>query len=439
MRRARPFAPLCLVLLAALVACAGGRPPATAGPPPTSVAPVPVPGSSPRLVRPAADPSETLLVLVSIDGWRWDYQEKAPVPNLRALIERGVQAEGLIPGFPSKTIPNHYSLVTGLYPGHHGMVANTIRDPGTGRVFRRADPTAVSDPSWWGGDPFWNTAQRAGRTAATMFWPGSEAPVGGMQPRYWRTFDDRVPAADRVDQVLEWLELPPAQRPSFLTLYLDQVDLQGHWYGPESPQVRAAIAAADEQLGRLVAGLHQRNLLERTNLVVVSDHGMAPTSVRRTIFVDDYVPLADIEIADINPTIGVTPVAGKMDAVYRALALAHPRLDVFKREDTPLHWYFRGQPRVPPITGVAEEGWVVMRRADYVEYWKRSPDGGQHGYDPGVRSMRGLFVAAGPAFKVGRRVPAFENVDVYDVLAAVMGVEPSPNDGDPAIARSLLR
>lgn len=437
MRRAWRFAPLS-VLLAVLAACGAGRPPASTSGVGTPATPATAAIRPPGPAQPAA-PADALLILVSIDGWRWDYQQKAPVPNLQSVIERGVQAEGLIPSFPSKTIPNHYTLVTGLYPGHHGMVANTIRDPRTGRVFRRTDPAAVMDPSWWGGDPFWNTAQRAGRTAATMFWPGSEAPVGGMQPRYWRAFDDRVPAADRVDQVLAWLDLPPAQRPSFLTLYLDQVDQQGHWYGPESAQVRAAIVAADEQLGRLVAGLRARGLLERTNLVVVSDHGMAPTSVQRTIFVDDYVSLADIEIADINPTLGVTPVPGRMEAVYQALALAHPRLDIFKREDTPLHWYFRGQPRVPPITGVADEGWVVMRRADYVEYWKRSPEGGQHGYDPGVHSMRGLFVAAGPAFKAGRRVPAFENVDVYDVLAAVMGVEPSPNDGDPEVARSLLR
>jgi predicted AlkP superfamily pyrophosphatase or phosphodiesterase len=384
-------------------------------------------------------PADTLLILVSIDGWRWDYQQKAPVPHLQAVIDRGVQAEGLIPGYPSKTIPNHYSIATGLYPGHHGMIANVIRDPATGRVFRRTDRAAVTDPMWWGGDPFWNTVQRAGRIAATMFWPGSEAPVGGGQPRLWREFDSRVPAAARVDQVLAWLDLPLQDRPSFVTLYLDQVDELGHWYGPESPQVRQAILDADVQLGRLVDGLVQRGLFERTNLVVLSDHGMAPTSARQTIFVDDYVSLADVEIVDINPTLGVVPAPGKADAVYRALSLAHPRLDVFKRDDTPLHWYFRGQPRVPPITGVADEGWVVIRRADYVEYWKRSPEGGQHGYDPGVRSMRGLFVAAGPAFKAGRRVPAFENVDVYNVLAAAMGVEPSPNDGDPEVARSVLR
>ena len=242
-----------------------------------------------------------LTILVSIDGWRWDYDTKAPSPHLRALIARGVRAEALIPGYPSKTVPSHYSMATGLYPGHHGMIANVIRDPATGRIFRRTDRAAVSDPMWWGGEPIWNTAQRQGLTAATMFWPGSEAKVGGMQPRYWREFDETVPAAARVDQVLAWLDLPAAQRPSLVTLYFDEVDRMGHWYGPDSTQVRDAIVRTDAQIGRLVEGLSARGLIGRANIVVVSDHGMAPTAQRQTIFVDDYVSLDDIEIADINP------------------------------------------------------------------------------------------------------------------------------------------
>src|SRR5918993_1295875 len=177
-----------------------------------------------QIAAPAARP---LLILISLDGWRWDYDTKAPTPTLRALIARGVRAEGLIPAFPSKTVPNHYSIATGLYPGHHGMVANVIRDPQTGRLFERTNRAEVEDPMWWGGDPIWNTAQRAGFIAATMFWPGSEARVGGMQPRYWREFDDFLPGTDRVQQVLAWLDLPPSERPHFITLYLNDVDTMG--------------------------------------------------------------------------------------------------------------------------------------------------------------------------------------------------------------------
>jgi predicted AlkP superfamily pyrophosphatase or phosphodiesterase len=384
-------------------------------------------------------PAAPLTVLVSFDGWRWDYDTKAPAPALRALMARGVRAEGLIPAYPSKTVPNHYSIVTGLYPGHHGMIANVIRDPGTGLVFRRTDRAEVANAMWWGGEPIWNAAQRQGLIAATMFWPGSEAPVGGMRPRYWREFDETVPAAARVDQVLEWLDRPTAERPSLVTLYLDEVDRMGHWYGPDSTQVRDAIVRADAQLGRLVEALAARGQLDRTNLVVVSDHGMAPTTQRQTIFVDDYQSLNDIEIADINPTLGVIPKPERVEAVYQTLANAHPRLTMYRAAETPESWHLRGQARVPPITGVADEGWVVLRRADFADYWHRSPTGGQHGYDPDVKNMRGLFVAAGPAFKAGAVVPAMENVNVYRAVALALGIEPRDTDADPAEVAALMR
>jgi predicted AlkP superfamily pyrophosphatase or phosphodiesterase len=387
--------------------------------------------------RPAAAP--TLTILVSFDGWRWDYDTKAPAPALRALMARGVRAEGLVPAYPSKTVPNHYTMATGLYPGHHGMIANVIRDPGTGRTFRRTDRAEVTNPMWWGGEPIWNAAQRQGLLAATMFWPGSEAPVGGMQPRYWREFDGAVPADARVDQVLAWLDKPKAERPSLVTLYLDEVDLMGHWYGPDSTQLQDAIRHTDAELDRLVKGLASRGLLDGANLIVVSDHGMAPTTERQTIFVDDYVSLDDIEIADINPTLGVIPKAGRTDAVYGALAHAHPRLSMYRAADTPESWHLRGQPRVPPITGVADEGWVVLRRSDFAEYWHRSPTGGQHGYDPSVASMRGIFVAAGPAFRSGATVPAMENVNVYRAVALALGIEPRDTDADPAEVAALMR
>jgi predicted AlkP superfamily pyrophosphatase or phosphodiesterase len=387
----------------------------------------------------ASDPPQPLLLLVSFDGWRWDYDTKAPAPNVRALMSRGVRAEGLIPAHPSKTVPNHYSIATGLYPGHHGMIANIIRDPATGRLFERTNRAAVEDPMWWGGDPIWNTVQRAGLIAATMFWVGSEAPVGGMRPRYWREFDERVPGEKRVEQVLAWLDLPAPERPTFITLYFDLVDTMGHWYGPDSSQVRDAIVRTDAQFGSLIDGLRSRARLDTANIVIVSDHGMASTTRARTIVVDDYVPIGDIEIADINPTLGVTPRAGKEEQVFRVLVNAHAHLRMYRREETPPHWHFRNQPRVPPITGVADEGWVVLRRSNIDEYWKRSPNGGQHGYDPMVMSMRGIFAAAGPAFRQRTTVAAFENVHVYNALAMVLGVMPSRNDGNPAVARALLR
>jgi predicted AlkP superfamily pyrophosphatase or phosphodiesterase len=316
-----------------------------------------------------------------------------------------------------------------------------MRDAATGRTFAPAKPEEVRDPMWWGGEPIWVTVQRGGQTAASMFWPGSEAPIDGILPRYTKAYDSDFPAGERVDQVLEWLDLPPADRPSFITLYFSDTDDAGHDDGPDSPAVRDAITRTDGHLGRLLNGLDARGLIDRVNVVVVSDHGMAAVSTDRVVVLDDYVSLDDVDIADLNPTVGLFPKPGKEDAVYRALVGAHPRLQVYQRESTPERWHYRKHPRIPPVIGVVDEGWQILprRTLEDMRAGRTPPAGGQHGYDPGIMSMRGIFVAAGPSFKAGVTVPAFENVNVYDALARVLGVTPSANDGDPTVARSLLR
>lgn len=388
-----------------------------------------------------AGPVAPTVILISFDGWRWDYDTKAPAPNLRSLIARGVRAENLVPSFPSKTFPNHYTIVTGLYPGHHGIVGNAIRDPETGRTFTRTAPRELRDPMWWGGEPIWVTAERQGQPTASMFWVGTEAPIRGIQPRYWHPYDDSYPPNARVDQVLRWLDLPARERPTFITLYFSDVDSAGHEKGPESAAVREAIRRADGYLGRLVRGLDRRGLTSAINIVVVSDHGMAPVDATRVVVLDDYIALEDVDVVDLNPTVGLFPRRGREEAVYGALAGAHPRLSMYRRAQTPEQWHYRDHPRIPPIVGVADEGWQVLRRSTLAAMKARGLRGGsgQHGYDPMLMSMRGIFVAAGPAFRRGVTVPALENVHIYNALAQILGITPAKNDGDIAVARSLLR
>jgi len=390
--------------------------------------------------RGAGDLAPTV-ILISFDGWRWDYDLKAPAPNLRGLMARGVRADSLIPTFPSKTFPNHYTIVTGLYPEHHGIVANVIRDPQTGRTFRMTDPREVRDPLWWGGEPIWVTAARQRQPTAAMFWVGSEAPIAGIQPRYWKRYDERYPANARVDEVLRWLDRPVAERPTLITLYFEDIDTAGHADGPDSVAVRETVQRADGYLGRLLRGLERRGLTDAVNLVVVSDHGMASVDPSRVVVLDDYVSLDDVEVVDINPTLGLFPRPGKEDAVYRALSKAHPRLSVYRKAQTPERWRYRDHPRIPPIVGVVDEGWQITLRSTIADVaaGRARPLGGQHGYDPMLMSMRGIFVAAGPAFKRGATVPAFENVHIYNALARILRLTPAENDGDPRVARSLLR
>ncbi len=381
------------------------------------------------------------LILLSFDGWRWDYARKAPTPHLHRLMARGVRAERLIPSFPSKTFPNHYTIVTGLYPGHHGIVANTMYDPATQRWFSLDNREAVGDARWWGGEPIWLTVQRQGWRAATLFWPGSEAPIGNLRPHDWSLYDASLSNTARVDRILSWLDRPTTERPTFITGYFSDADEAGHHYGPESPELREAVQRLDVVLGRLIDGIAARGLTERVNLVITSDHGMSETSVNRVIvideYLDDYLRAGSVEIIDLDPTISLAPRGVGVDEVYRRLAGAHPHLRVYRKEDSPAHWRYRDHPRIPAIVGVADDGWSIKRRP--VDAEVRRTVGGAHGYDPEVRSMHGLFVASGPSFRRGAVVPPFENVHVYHALATALRVPPARNDGDPAIARRLLR
>jgi predicted AlkP superfamily pyrophosphatase or phosphodiesterase len=176
----------------------------------------------------AARVPASTVILISFDGWRWDYLDRYEAPHLRALAARGVRAEGLIPAFPSVTYPNHYTLVTGLYPDHHGVVANSMVDPAIGADRFTMSSATARDPSWWGGEPIWTTVIKRGGRSASMFWPGSEA----NPPTYWLPYDGAMPNSARVARVLEWLRLPDAARPSFVTLYFSDVDSAGHRYGP---------------------------------------------------------------------------------------------------------------------------------------------------------------------------------------------------------------
>ncbi len=386
--------------------------------------------------EPDEDASGTATILVSLDGFRWDYPDLYRPPVLTMLADSGVRAEALIPVFPTMTFPNHYTIVTGLYPAKHGIVANRFYDPEHDAMFSYRDMASMEQTHWWKGEPIWITAERQGRKAAAFFWVGSDMPIHGVRPTYWYAYDGTIPGNTRVDQVLDWIDLPERERPDLITLYFDLVDDVAHSFGPESPQTAAAVAEADSLLGRLVDGLRSRGILDEVNIIVVSDHGQVERSPDRVIFLDDYLTAEDARIVDASPMVQLLPTGLSTRSLFDRLHGVHPALKVFLREDLPEKWHLRGTDRVTPVVAVLDEGWSIGRRD---RFEPKRFQGGNHGYDNELRSMHGILIARGPAFETGMVVPPVQNIHVYELLADILNIEPAPNDGSLAATRSLRK
>jgi predicted AlkP superfamily pyrophosphatase or phosphodiesterase len=381
---------------------------------------------------PAPPARPATVLLVSIDGLRADAVGRGEMPNLDALAAEGVRAEWMNPSYPSLTFPNHYTLVTGLRPDHHGVVHNTMWAPALGD-FRTRDREAVGDGRWWSGaDPLWVSAERAGLRTATMFWPGSEAEIDGVRPNDWRPYDKQVDAGQRVAQVLAWLDRPRAQRPRLVTLYFDQVDSAEHGFGPGSTQAHGARVLVDGALGTLRDGLAARGLLDSIDLVVVSDHGFAEAPPGQYIAVEDMAAADVARNISTGQVVGFAPLPGHGAQAEARLLGRHEHYRCWRKGELPPRWHYGANPRIPPIVCQMDEGWNAATRERLAKAGSQPLDHGSHGYDPALPSMRATFVARGPDFRSGLRLPPFDNVDVYPLLARLLGIRPEPNDGDIA-------
>lgn len=386
-------------------------------------------------VQEHADAGPTV-VLISVDGFRADYMDLYKPPNLNRLAADGVRAEYLEPVFPTKTFPNHYTLVTGQFPARHGIISNSMYDPEFRSNFSLGNRSAVSNGRWWGGEPLWVTVQKHGRTSAAYFWPGSEAEIQGYRPTHWIPYDAAMPHAARVDSVLAALQRTP--RPALVTLYFSTVDTQGHRYGPESDAVRAAVAEVDRHIGQLVHRLEEINLLNAVNLVVVSDHGMAETSNDRLLALDEFVPMDQVYIVELGPVAMLNVKAsGNLERILGDLKRMS-NVTWYTKEEIPPALEFRNHRRIPDLVGIAAEGWRVERSVQ-VRGNPPSRIGGTHGYEPSVESMRALFIARGPAFRRGFESEGFAIIHVYELLCEVLDVTPAENDGDLTAVQHLLK
>jgi predicted AlkP superfamily pyrophosphatase or phosphodiesterase len=389
--------------------------------------------SPPRAAIPAAAARrEPVTILISIDGLRPDYLRRGVTPNLRALAAEGVQAE-VRPSFPTKTFPNHYTIVTGLRPDRHGIVDNNMADPARPDVtFSLGNATQALDPFWWdGAEPLWVTAEKAGIRTATMFWPGSEVAIQGTRPSTWMRFDQNITGAQRVETVMDWMRRPAANRPHFITLYFDTVDTAGHEHGPDASETNASLAEVDARIGDLIAGL--KALSQPANLVILSDHGMSATSPERAVPLQSLVDPAKVKILVDGPYVALQPVAGAEAEVWASLSKPRPHVTCWRKQDIPERFHYGSHPRVPPFFCLAESGWSITNPAREPRF------GGAHGYDNRSPEMKTVFIASGPSIAKGALLPAFDNIHVYPLLARLIGVAPRPSDGDSAVLASALR
>lgn len=394
-------------------------------------------------------------LLISLDGFRADFLTRNLTPTLNSFIRSGVSPKYMTPAFPSLTFPNHFTLVTGLHPESHGVVGNTFWDPSISKEFYYTDPDRSMQPEWWNAEPLWLTAERAGVPSAIHMWPGSEAHIGKLEPAYVDAFNGHERLDRKVDRIFSWLDLPGVDdegadvktpRPQFIAAYVPNVDQDGHKYGPNSTSIRSTIKEVDVMLASIFHGIDERNLTDIVNIIVVSDHGMATTSINRLIQLEDLIDTNLIEHTDGWPLYGLRPYDHSEPHLLKLYNEIFAKskskeyqesFDVYLRDhNMPPRYHFTQNPRIAPLWIVPRTGWAIVTKDEFdIVHGKQNhlvyTPKGLHGYDYEHPLMRAIFVARGPAFPHprGSRVDCFQSIEVYNIVCDSLGVEPRPNNG----------
>jgi ectonucleotide pyrophosphatase/phosphodiesterase family protein 5 len=386
----------------------------------------------------AAAQEKQCTILISFDGFRWDYLDRQLTPTIDSLWRQGVRAASLEPVYPSKTFPNHLAIVTGMYPEHHGIIQNDFWDRPAGRRYKISDTVEVRDSRWYRGEAIWETAKKNGKVSASYFWPGSEISQKDRHPDYFERYDQNRPYKERVNGVLQWLSLPAAKRPDVITLYFDATDTQGHKYGPDSPEVNAAIAQLDSMVALLISGLNRLKLNAAANIILVSDHGMTEIDISRTIVIDEMLSGEKYTTQWTGPTMLLESLNGRDREIADILKRTLKHATVYLKKDVPEYFHFSKNEHITPVIIAADLGWTLVPTAvsikDSASYGK-----GNHGYDSREMDMHGYFVASGPAFKKSAKVGMLRNIDIYPLICHVLNIAPnSAADGRLEQIKSVL-
>ena len=385
------------------------------------------------------------LILVSLDGFRWDYlkfNNSVLTPNLHFISKTGVEAKFVRSAFTTTTYPNHYTMVTGLYPETHGIVSNYMYDP----KFKTRFDMKTTDPRWWKAEPLWITNQKQGKISGVVYWPGYHVKIRGHLP----LLSVDTPSANtdignttgriysykkRVDTVLRWLGRK--RPPNFIALYFEEPDESGHKFGPESTKLWEVIKMVDETIGYLVKRINDQNLLECVNLIVTSDHGMTKISSKRQIYLDKHVDPSSYDIWDASTNFMINPHRGKLHYVYKSLKKV-PHLNAYYTRDIPNTFHYKNNRRLTRIYAMPHLGWTINTTKAHLRF-SGNWEGGNHGFSNQEKDMHALFVARGPAFKTGYKADAFDNIDLYSLLCRILGVTPRPNNGTLQVTKCMLK
>lgn len=370
----------------------------------------------------ADDKEKHYTVIVSLDGCRWDYPDMYDTPHFDRIAEKGVKAI-MTPSFPSKTFPNHYTLATGLVPDHHGIVANSFWDLKKNMQYTMGNPETRNNPVYYLGEPIWVTAQKQGLKTGNIYWVGSDIPIMNMYPTYYKIYAQtpRLTFAERVQGVIDFLNLPESERPRLIMAYFEEPDHSGHAYGPHAKETRKAIEELDKYIGQLWEGIQQLPIGKQVNLIVTSDHGMTTISPDRTISVKQYVKNEWYNKVDGNLPGLIYTKPEYRDSVYNALK-AVPHMRVWKKENMPAYLNYGTSERIGDIVVLPDLGWLFTDEPITQQ--------GTHGFDPTFSDMKVMFRACGPDFKKGYISKGFVNVDIYSLLCHLLQINPVQTDGD---------
>ncbi|MBO6213741.1 ectonucleotide pyrophosphatase/phosphodiesterase [Algoriella sp.] len=376
------------------------------------------------------------VILISADGFRYDYAKKYEATNLLNFAKSGIEAKAMYPSFPSITFPNHYTIVTGMYPIHHGLVGNSMLDVATGERYSLGNAKAVTNAKWYGGTPIWNLAEKNKMISACYYWPGSEAPINGILPTYSYKYSEKSPIDFRIQQVVNWLELPEDKRPHLITFYFPEVDHAGHSFGPDSQETKEAVHFIDQSIKKLNDEVAKTGL--NVNFVFVSDHGMTR--------IDDENPLKlPIKIDDTKVQVVYNGsyvslfIKDKtdVDSVYNQLKVVKTnQFEVYKTTDVPAKYNFNAK---DDRLGRIGEIILIAHAPNY--FSNHNAPKGSHGFFvKETPEMKATFMAWGPNFKSGKVIKPFENIQIYPMLAKILGLPIEDKiDGNNQLANKILK